>query len=485
MQEPSIKRNFVLNLINTVTGLLFPLITFPYVSRILFAEGIGRIQFFQSIIDYIALGSALGIPLYAVREISRIREKIVLQSKTTAEILLLHAFLTLGGYVLVLILACTVGRIKVDIPLFLLLSVVLFFNMIGVSWFYQAIEDFKYITIRTLIVRISSLIALFIFVKVKDDLLIYAAITVIANAGGNIFNFLRLRKYINYREMGIKNLHPWKHLKPALQIFTLNLIISIYVNLDSVMLGFMKNEQAVGYYAAAMRLSRTVLGIVTSLGAVLLPRFSNMIGKGQFEEFNALANKAVSFVIAISLPMSIGIIFLAAPIIHLFCGSGFEPSILTLQLVAPIILFIGLSGIIGMQILYPQGKEKLIIIATGLGAFVNFFLNLFLIPSFSQYASGFATSVAELIVTLVMVIIGKKYIPFHFATKQNMQYIIASVLIIISLSVIKALDLSDISSILIGILLSIVVYFSYLHFKKDIFVRQIEETILKIIQKKQ
>jgi O-antigen/teichoic acid export membrane protein len=309
LQESSIKKNFALNLINTLSGLLFPLITFPYASRILMADGIGQVQFFQSIINYVALCTALGIPLYAVREIARVRDNKELCSRTTTEILILHAILTLAGYLVVFILAITIVKIKIDVPLFILLSTSLFFTAIGVPWFYQAIEDFKYITIRSLIIRICSLMALFIFVKSKNDLFHYAAITVIADVGSNLFNFFRLRKHIDLHTFDVRGLNPWKHLKPALKIFVLNLIISIYVNLDSVMLGFLKDEQAVGYYAAATRLTKAFLGIVSSLGMVLLPRFSNLISNDKIEEFSVLANKAVSFVIAISLPMTIGLIF--------------------------------------------------------------------------------------------------------------------------------------------------------------------------------
>ncbi|WP_444332729.1 oligosaccharide flippase family protein, partial [Parabacteroides johnsonii] len=138
----SIRRNYAFNLINTLSGLLFPLITFPYLSRILLAEGIGKFQFFQSIIDYIILCCSLGIPLYAIREIARIRDDEKKYSITTIEILLLHGLLTLGGYIIVFILASTISIIKVDIPLFLLLSINICFNTVGVVWFYQAIEDF-------------------------------------------------------------------------------------------------------------------------------------------------------------------------------------------------------------------------------------------------------------------------------------------------------------------------------------------------------
>ncbi|OCW95449.1 polysaccharide biosynthesis protein [Macellibacteroides sp. HH-ZS] len=484
MTEVSLKRNFVLNLLNTVTGLLFPLITFPYASRILLPSGIGQVQFFQSIIDYIALCTSLGIPLYAVREISKIRNDKTLTSKTSAEILLLHAMLTFGGYLIVLILISSVGKIQVDIPLFMLLSATLIFNAIGVPWFYQAVEDFKYITIRTVAIRIISLFALFILVKTKEDLLYYGAITVFANVGSNVFNFFRLRKFIDYSSLNIKSLNPGRHLKPALQIFVLNLIVSIYINLDSVMLGFLKNEQAVGYYSAATRLTKTILGIVTSFGTVLLPRFSNMIGNGQFEEFNVLANKAVSFVIALSLPLSIGLGFMATPIIHLFCGPNFDPSILTLQLIAPIILFIGLSGIVGMQILYPQGKERMVIIATAAGAIINFTLNYLLIPQYAQYGAAIATTCAEFLVIAIMLIIGKRHLPFRLLTKQNREYVVASLFMTLFLAVILTFDLTDYQKILLGIPVSCIIYFFYLYWRKDIFVMQLKEIINNKIQKK-
>lgn len=441
----SIKNNFLLNLSTTITGLLLPLITFPYASRILMADGIGQVQFFQSIIDYVSLCTALGIPLYAVREIARIRDNKELRSRTTIEILLLHAILTLVGYIVVFILAKTVAKIEIDASLFFLLSTTLFFNTIGVAWFYQAIEDFKYITLRSLFVRILSLVALFIFVKTKQDLFYYAGILVIGTVGNNIFNFFRLRKYIKLSKGEFKRLNLLRHLIPALKIFILNLVISIYVNLDSVMLGFLKNEESVGYYAAATRLTKAILGIVSSLGAVLLPRFSNMITNGQKEEFQLLANKAASFTIALSLPMSVGLIFMAAPIIHIFCGNGFEPSILTLKLVAPIVLFIGLSGIIGMQILYPQGREKYVIISTMVGACINLLINYLLIPQYGQYGAALGTVIAEFMVTVIMILLGRKYLPINILSKQNLHYLIGSIVISILLAFLFVFPLHEVN----------------------------------------
>ena len=478
----SIKNNFLLNLSTTITGLLFPLITFPYASRILMADGIGQVQFFQSIIDYVSLCTALGIPLYAVREIARIRDNKELRSRTTIEILLLHAILTLVGYIVVFILAKTVAKIEIDASLFFLLSTTLFFNTIGVAWFYQAIEDFKYITLRSLFVRILSLVALFIFVKTKQDLFYYAGILVIGTVGNNIFNFFRLRKYIKLSKGEFKRLNLLRHLIPALKIFILNLVISIYVNLDSVMLGFLKNEESVGYYAAATRLTKAILGIVSSLGAVLLPRFSNMITNGQKEEFQLLANKAASFTIALSLPMSVGLIFMAAPIIHIFCGNGFEPSILTLKLVAPIVLFIGLSGIIGMQILYPQGREKYVIIYTMVGACINLLINYLLIPQYGQYGAALGTVIAEFMVTVIMILLGRKYLPINILSKQNLHYLIGSIVISILLAFLFVFPLHEVNYLLIGILLSVIVYYAYLLMIKDTLALQLKKLLLSIFK---
>ena len=473
----SIKNNFILNLLNTLTGLLFPLITFPYVSRILFADGIGQIQFFQSIINYIALFSALGIPLYAVREIDRVRDDKLKCSKVAIEILLLHLLLTSIGYIIVGILVVTVTEVKNDVSLFLLLSSHLFFTAIGVAWFYQGVEDFKYITIRSLVVRLLSLIALFLFVKEKSDLFVYATILIAAEVGSNVFNFIRLRKFIDKTIFRTFDLHPFVHLKPALKIFVLNLVISIYVNLDSVMLGFLKNETAVGYYTAATRLTKAILGIVSSLGAVLLPRFSNLISNNNMEEFKKLTTKAIDFVLCLSLPMSIGLIFLASPIIKLFCGETFEPAILTLQIVSPIILFIGLSGILGMQILYPLGKESIVILSTLIGAVINFSLNYWLIPLYAQNGAAFATVIAEFLVTFSMIIIGRKYFTYSFLSKRLFCYSFGGILTAIVLYLCMMFISDSILQILLGVFFSIVVYYVYLLLCKDYIVLQINNTI--------
>lgn len=465
----SLKANYLFNLANTISGLLFPLITFPYASRILLADGIGQINFFQSIIQYITLLTCLGIPMYAIREVAKIRENIEERNKVTVEILLLHASLTVVGYIIMILLVATVTKIQVDILLFLLLSTTIFFTAIGCEWFYQGVEDFKYITIRGLIVKTISVILLFLLVKTKEDIMWYAAYSVFGVLGGNVFNFVRLRKYISIKTLPFRELHPLRHLLPALHVFVLNLVISIYVQLNTVMLGFMADTTAVGLFTAASKLSHMVLGIVGALGTAMLPRLSNLITTGQKEEFNRLAQKSMQFVIAITLPMTVGIIMTSSYLIPLFCGDTYTPAILTLQVISPIILAIGISNIMGIQILYPQGQENKVIISTALGAIANFFLNVWLIPQLAQDGAAIATVIAEIAVTVSMVYIGRTYIPIKWRNRSYIHYLIGSFLMGIGIWIWKYQSpfRSDIVNLAIVCGIGISIYLFYLILIKD------------------
>ena len=481
----SLKKNYILNLTNTISTMLFPLITFPYAARIIMADGIGQVNFFSSIISYISLFTCLGIPMYAIRETARVRDNQKELSKTTTEILILHACLTLFGYLAVFIIAFTVPKVMVDIPLFLLFSTSIFFTAIGCEWFYQGVEDFKYITIRAITIKSICVVLLFLLVHSKDDLMYYAIYTVVGSVGNNIFNFLRLRKYVKLKYIDFKELKPLRHLKPALHIFVLNLVVSIYVNLDTVMLGFLKDSTAVGYYTGATKLTKMLLGIVSSLGTVMVPRLSNLIQNGQMEEFRKLSQKAVDFVFALSFPLFLGLIASAPILIRLFCGPSYEPAISTLQILSPILLFIALSGVLGIQILYPQGKENIVIKCTLFGAITNFTLNLILIPLMANDGAAIATCVAEFMVTFIMLIIGRKYLPIEYSFKRFSNYIIGSALMFGAIMLVNnIITMSIIIQLFLMVVVGMSIYGGYLYIKRDemfmnLFLKQLKKKIGK------
>ena len=463
----SVKVNYILNLINTGTQMLFPLITFPYICRVIEADGIGQINFFQSIISYISLFTCLGIPMYAIREIARDRSDVVQMNRTAMEILLLHSMLTLVGYAIVAILCLTVPQIQVNIPLFLILSLTIFFTAIGCEWFYQGIEDFKYITIRGLIIKTVSVVLLFIFVKSKTDLLYYGCYTVFGVLGGNIFNFFRLRKYIHRENIIFSELHIKRHIKPVLKVFSFSVVTSIYLQLNTVLLGFLKNALAVGYFAAATKVMQMLLTMSACLGSVMMPRASHLIAENKEDEFNRLIQKSYDFTLAIALPMTIGLIFCAPSLITALCGVKFEHSILPSQIIAPIILMVAISNVFGIQVLFPKGKINIVTLCCGIGAVADLILNLCLIPFFSYIGTSIAYLGAEVATTVSMYFIGRKYIPIIYFKKSHLTYALGCIVMALALYGISLLQLPTLTILLLQGCCGVLAYFIILCIRKD------------------
>ena len=463
----SVKVNYILNLINTGTQMLFPLITFPYVCRVIEADGIGQINFFQSIISYISLFTCLGIPMYAIREIARDRSDVVQMNRTATEILLLHSMLTLVGYAIVAILCLTVPQIQVNIPLFLILSLTSFFTAIGCEWFYRGIEDFKYITIRGLIIKTVSVVLLFIFVKSKADLLYYGCYTVFGVLGGNIFNFFRLRKYIHRENIIFSELHIKRHIKPVLKVFSFSVVTSIYLQLNTVLLGFLKNALAVGYFAAATKVMQMLLKMSACLGSVMMPRASHLIAENKEAEFNRLIQKSYDFTLAIALPMTIGLIFCAPSLITALCGVKFEHSILPSQIIAPIILMVAISNVFGIQVLFPKGKINIVTLCCGIGAVADLILNLCLIPFFSYIGTSIAYLGAEVATTVSMYFIGRRYIPIIYFKKSHLTYALGCTVMALALYGISLLQLPTLTILLLQGCCGVLAYFIILCICKD------------------
>lgn len=454
----SLKKNFVFNLINTVSALLFPLITFPYASRILMADGIGQVQFYHSIINYIVLLSSLGIPLYGIKEIARVRDNTEELSRTTIELISLGIILSVIGYIIVGVLCCTVGKVQDNIPLFLILSSSILITSIGCPWFYSGVEEFEYITVVGLIVKTVSAIFLFCVVETKDDLLLYGVYTVIGSIGGYFINFIRLRKYISLSGISLKSINCWRHIKPAAAIFLFNIVTSIYINLDTVMLGFLTDSTSVGYYTGATKISHIMVTVVTSFGAVLLPRSSNLIKNNRTEDFYTLSSKSYNLISMLSFPIMCGIILLAPSIILLFCGNGFLPSVTTLRLIAPIIVFIGMSNLVGLQMLYPLGKIKLVTISTCVGATVNLVLNYALIPLFAHNGAAIATVIAELSVAVTQLLMVRTLIPFSLLSRRTVIYFVSSLLMTFVCYFLMNFFSGDIMKIIVVSLAGVITY---------------------------
>lgn len=463
----SLKGNIILNGVNTATSLLFPIITFPYAARVLMPEGIGAVNFLNSVISYMVLLTSLGIPMYAVKEVAKYRDDRLRRDRITIEILLLSLVLCIAGYVAVWLLARFVPQIHSQSALFYVLSLSIVFNTVGVNWFYQAIEDFRFITIRALIIRTLSAAALFIFVKTPSDLLIYGLIIVGSTVGNNIINLIHLRKIIGWKALQLKSLNMRRHVRPALQLFIFNLIVSIYIHLNSVMLGFMSGDEQVGFFTAGSKISHIGFTVLSSIGTVLLPRCSNLLANGENAEFNKVIGKSLDLILCLSLPMAFGLILLAAPVTMIFCGPEYADAIPVLVLNAPVIIFIGISNLLGIQILYPKDKIGLVIWSVSVGALVNVILNILLIPGHGAVGAAVSTLFAELSVTAVQLIYGRKYYPFTLSALLNIRYIGATAIMSVALLLLTSFAEGMALQLLIGLPVGILVYFTSLLVMKD------------------
>ena len=431
------------------------MITFPYVSRILGPEGLGLVGFMGSIVSYIVLIVSLGIPTYATCEVAKVRNDKAKLSKLTKEIICLHSLLAIGGYLVVLVILYTIPQVYAHKWIFLLASLNIGVNVLGVSWFYSGTEQFRYITLRGLIVRCISLPALFIFVKTEADIVPYMLVNLCAEMGNYFVNFYRLQKCINWTQCSIVDLDIKQHLPHIWILFISSVAITIYFNLDNLMIGFISGEEAVGFYAPALKLQRILMGVVISVGTVVFPRLSYLSKCDKKEEYDKLAAKAIIITMSIGSPLCVGLICLSGPLIELFAGERYIPSILTLQLLAPVV-FLGTMSNVVAKILVSSGNEKRMTKATVIGAIVNASLNALLIYYFSHRGAACASSIAELSVIVSMFIFGRKIIPLKLIGKECLVYPLSALVMGI---VIISLPISNlISQVLFGFIIGVVVY---------------------------
>ena len=449
--------------------------TFPYAARILLPEGIGVINFLNSIIGYIVLLTSLGIPMYAVKEVAKYRDDIARRNKITAEIIILSTLLCLLGYAAVWALAKFNPQIHEQASIFYVLSLAIVFNSIGVNWFYQAIEDFKFITIRAVVIRVLCTLALFVFVHRPSDLIWYAFIVVGSTVGNNLVNFIHLRKHLLLTDFTASKLNVWQHVSPAFQVFILNLIISLYIQLNSIMLGFMAGDAEVGYFTAGTKISHIALTVISSISTVLLPRCAHLVKAGQIEEFVTMIKKSVALTLSISLPMAVGMMVLAKPITIVFCGAEFAPATLVLLLNAPVVVSISTTNILGIQVLYPMNKIGLVTWSVTGGAIINLVLNIALIPSMGANGAAVATLFAEFGVLGLQLVLGRKHYPFSLGILLQWRYMIATALmacaVLASTFVIEANWLK----LVVGVPIGVAVYVICLASSHDPMLREIKQ----------
>lgn len=399
MKTPSIRKNFLMNAMLTMSSFLFPLITFPYVSRILLPAGTGTVSFATSVVAYFNMFAQLGIPTYGIRACAQVRDDREALTRTAHELLLLNLLMSAISYAVLAVCLITVPRLRAERTLIIVISLTIGLTAIGMEWLYKALEQYTYITLRSIVFKLVALIAMFLLVHREEDYILYGGITILASSASNILNFIHARRFISMRSVGGYDLR--RHWKPVAVFFAMACATTVYTNLDTVMLGFMTTKVDVGYYNAAVKIKNILVSIVTALGAVLLPRASYYIEHGETERFREITRKSLRFVLLLASPLMLYFIFFAREGVRLLSGPAYDGAVLPMQLIMPTLLLIGLTNILGLQMLVPLGREKVVLQSEIAGAVTDVILNAILIPRMASAGAAIGTLAAELVVLLV------------------------------------------------------------------------------------
>ena len=418
-KQISIKKNFIMNTLLTMSGIIFPLITFPYVSRILLPAGTGKVNFATSLINYFAMFAQLGIPTYGIRATAQVRDNRLELTRVVHELTVINLVMTAFSYLALAVALVTVPRLQSDRILYLVVSSTMLFNAIGIEWMYKGLEQYTYITVRSVVFKFIALIAMFLLIHQQSDYVLYGAISVFASSASSVLNFINARKYITMHPVGGYRFR--RHWKAVGVFFAMSVATTVYTNLDQLMLGLMTTSEDVGYYGAAVKIKTVLVSAVTSLGAVLLPRSSYYVEKKNMGAFREVTHKALNFVMLVSVPLTLFFVLFAEPGVYLLSGPAYGDAVLPMQVIMPTLLLIGLSSITGIQILVPLGRENV-------GAVTDLILNLLLIPELKSTGAALGTLAAEFVVLAVQMAALRGEIRELFSGIQYWKIIFSAVL---------------------------------------------------------
>ncbi len=477
--KKNIARNYLYNLAYQLLAIVIPLIVAPYLARVLGAQQLGVYSFTLSISAYFVLVGTLGTTMYGKREIAYIQDDRHMVSQQFWEIMIVKVLaMTISGVIFYNFFIRGNGEYRVY---YLILMVELVANVFDISWLFQGLELFKKIIVRNLIIKVISVLSVFVIVKDKDDLYKYFLIYTLSMLIANLSLWIKLNKYISL--VGLKSLNVVKHIVPTFCMFIPQIAVQLYTVLDRTMIGYIITDKSeVGYYDQSQRLIVTILTIVTSLGTVMLPRISNTFANGDIKMVKNYIYKSFSFVFMLSIPMAFGIMSISKYFIPIYLGEDFSYVATLVNILALIIIFIGMSNVVGVQFLLPTKRQKDFTISVFSGAIVNFVFNLLFIKNYGAVGASYATVLAEFTVIVVQLYLVRDSFKCTRVLSCGKKYLAAG--IVMYLSVIFSTEIllasqHDIAKCIIGVSVGGIVYLATLVLMKDELIIGIVNKIIK------
>lgn len=478
--KKSVKKNFIYNIIYQIVILIVPLITTPYLSRVLGASGVGTYSYIYSIVTYFVLFGSLGVAMYGQREIAYLQDNVEKRSKVFIEIVLLR-FVTM--FISLLIYFFIFGRSGDSALFYKLFMLEIISNMFDISWFFQGMEDFKKTVIRNIIIKLIGIVGIFTLVKTSNDLWIYIVIYTLSNLFGNISLWFYLPRYII--KVKLKDINLLKHLRPTISLFIPQIAMQIYTVLDKTMIGLLLNDMnEVGYYEQSQKIVKMALAIVTAFGTVMAPRIANAVSNKKINEVKENLYSSFNVVWFLGIAITFGLIGISENLVPWFFGEGYNNVIYLIMILAPLNLAIGLNNVSGVQYLIQVKKQNIFSYTVIAGAILNFSLNLVGIKMFKAYGAAIASVLSEILILLLQLVYMKKKDNFKIFPifKMSLKYLISGIIMFIVVFILGKYLSSNMLSTAIQIVVGGITYIIMLLLIKDEFVRKILNQIIKKIK---
>ena len=456
MQKVSLKKNFVMNVILQISGMIFPLISYPYVSRVLGPSGIGTVSFAYSVVSYFSMMAQLGIPTYGIRACAQVRDNKEELTRTAQELLIINLVMSAIAYAGLFLCVAFIPRLHQEPLLYLVMSSFIILTSLGMEWLFQALEQYTYITVRSCIFKLIAMAAMFVLVRSSSDYLAYGFLYIFATCASNLFNVFYARHYISLRPVGHYRMK--RHLRSVGIFFAMSCATTIYTQMDRTMLGFLSGDAEVGLYNTASSIKQVLVSVVTSLGTVLLPRVSYYLAQKDSDGFRRVTGKALNFALDLSFPILVFFLLFARESVFVLSGPEYAGSILPLQIIVPTVLFIGLSNLLGLEILVPMGQEKKVLYSEILGAVVNLVLNALLIPGFGSCGAAVGTLCAEAAVLIYQYVILRDRVSGLLQQMSWWKIILAAVLAGAVSGFVKMAGWGSLVTLMVGFLIYAAVY---------------------------
>lgn len=396
MLQPSIKKNFAYKSVLTLSTYLINFITFPYVARVLGVERIGLVNFVDNTVNYFLLFATMGVGLLGVREIAAVKEDKKRRDQVYSSVLALNLLFTLVSLGIYLLCVVTIPKLCQYDELFYIGTAKILFTVFLVEWFFTGVENFRYITLRSILIKVLYIISVFLFVRDTSDYRLYFILTVGVVVLNALINQLYIREFVRVRW---NNIQLFKCLKQNVTLGIYTLMTSMYLTFNVMYLGLVSNNTEVGYYTTAFKLYSVVLGFFTAFTNVMLPRMSSLLANGEKDRFQELVNRSFSVMSTCCIPLILCSMIMAPQIVYILSGPGYEGAILPMRIIMPAAFAVGVAQVLAIQVLMPMKKDKVLLVASIIGAVVSLLINLLVVPYIESVGSAVVLLCSEAVVT--------------------------------------------------------------------------------------